>query len=63
MTWCVQNGVRLAWLIQPTRSRVFVFQPDRATKTLEAGDVLCGEDVLPGFALPLDEMFGWLYED
>jgi Uma2 family endonuclease len=63
MTWCVQNGVRLAWLIQPTRSRVFVFQPDRATKILELGDVLSGEDVLPEFALALDEMFGWLFED
>jgi Uma2 family endonuclease len=63
MTWCVQNGVRLAWLIQPTRNRVFVFQPDRATKILESGEVLTGENVLPGFALPLDEMFGWLYED
>ncbi len=63
MTWCVQNGVRLAWLIQPTRSRVFVFQPDRATKILESGEALSGEDVLPGFALSLDEMFGWLFED
>jgi Uma2 family endonuclease len=63
MTWCVQNGVRLAWLIQPTRSRVFVFQPDRATRILESGDALSGEGVLPGFVLPLDEMFGWLYED
>jgi Uma2 family endonuclease len=63
MTWCVQHGVRLAWLIQPTRSRVFVFQPDRGTQILELGDILSGEDVLPGFALPLDEMFGWLFED
>jgi Uma2 family endonuclease len=63
MIWCVQNGVRLAWLIQPTKSRVYVFHPDRARTILEPGDSLSGEDVLPGFALPLDEMFGWLIED
>jgi Uma2 family endonuclease len=63
MVWCVQNGVRLAWLIQPTRYRVYVFEPDRAMKVLESGDTLSGEGVLAGFALPLDEMFGWLIED
>ena len=57
---CVRHGVRLGWLIQPRRSRVFVFRPDRPVETLELGGVLHGEDVLPGFALPLSEMFGWL---
>ena len=60
---CVRHGVRLGWLIQPRRSRVFVFRPDRPVETLELGGVLQGEDVLPGFALPLSEMFGWLVED
>jgi Uma2 family endonuclease len=60
---CVRKGVRLGWLIQPRRSRVFVFRPDRPVETLESDDVLQGEDVLPGFTLPLSEMFGWLSED
>ena len=59
----MSHGVRLGWLIQPRRSRVFVFRPDRPVETLELGGVLQGEDVLPGFALPLSEMFGWLVED
>ena len=63
LTWCVQNGVRLAWLIQPTKERVFTFQPDRGVAILEKDAVLSGEDVLPGYVLPLPEMFGWLYED
>lgn len=63
MTWCVRNGVRLAWLIQPTKGLVHVFEPDRAAVVLASGDTLTGGDVLPGFALPIDEMFGWLYED
>ncbi len=57
---CVQDGVRLGWLIQPRRSRVFVFRPDRPVEALEPGEVLRGDDVLPEFALPLSEMFGWL---
>ncbi len=57
---CVSHGVRLGWLIQPRRSRVFVFRPDRPVEALEPGEVLQGDDVLPEFALPLSEMFGWL---
>ena len=37
---CVRDGVRLGWLIQPRRSRVFVFRPDRPVETLELGGVL-----------------------
>ena len=62
LTRCVRHGVRLGWLIQPRRSRVFVFRPDRPVETLEQGDVLRGDDVLPGFALPVSELFGWLVE-
>ena len=60
LTRCVRKGVRLAWLIQPRRRRVFVFRPGQPRQTLELGDVLPGDDVLPGFALPLEELFGWL---
>jgi Uma2 family endonuclease len=63
LTWCVAHGVRLGWLIQPTRERVLIFRPDRPAETLERDGSLSGEDVLPGFALPLAEMFGWLVED
>jgi Uma2 family endonuclease len=56
----VRNGVRLAWLIQPRRNRVFVFRPDQPPLELGPGDVLDGYDVLPGFTLPIDELFGWL---
>jgi hypothetical protein len=32
--------------------------PDRPSRTLTAGDVLDGEDVVPGFALTLTDLFG-----
>lgn len=58
---CVRKGVRLGWLIQPRRRRVYVMRPGQLPQMLEVGDVLGGEEVLPGFALPLDELFGWLF--
>jgi Uma2 family endonuclease len=61
--WCMAHAVRLFWVIQPSRRRVFVFQPGRPPETLGLGDTLSGFTVLPGFALPLEEMFGWLTED
>jgi Uma2 family endonuclease len=62
-TWCVAHGVRLCWVIRPTRSRVHVFRPGQPPEVLEVGDTLSGEPVLPGFALPLAELFGWLIDD
>jgi Uma2 family endonuclease len=63
LTWCVGHGVRLGWLIQPTKRRVYVFRPDQPRSILEEGETLDGSDVLPGFQLPLAEIFGWLLED
>jgi Uma2 family endonuclease len=57
---CLAQGVRLAWLVQPSQRRVFVFRPGHPPETLGIGDELLGEGVLPGFRLPLAEMFGWL---
>jgi Uma2 family endonuclease len=59
----VGAGVRLGWLIQPRRKRVFVVSPGMPTVILEPGSVLDGGDVLPEFSLPIDEIFGWLDED
>ncbi|MDB5349391.1 MAG: hypothetical protein JWN86_638 [Planctomycetota bacterium] len=60
ITRCLAKGVRLGWLIQPRRSRVFVFRPGEPRLVLEIGDTLSGDDVIPGFTLPLAELFGWL---
>ena len=66
LTWrlerCLRSGVRLAWMIQPRLERLFVFRPDRPVEILGREGRLSGEEVVPGFALPLAEMFGWLTE-
>jgi Uma2 family endonuclease len=58
-----EEGVRLSWLVEPRIERVTVIRPRIPLVILGPGDLLSGEDVLPGFALPLDELFGSLDEE
>jgi len=52
-----QCGTRLAWVIYPkTRSAVVYTAPDQARR-LRPTQLLEGGDVLPGFALPLSQLF------
>jgi Uma2 family endonuclease len=50
-------GVRLVWVIYPRHGRVFVHTPPKGIAYLDAADTLDGGDVLPGFKLPLAELF------
>ena len=59
----IRRGVRLGWLIDDRKRAVRVFRPNPEPVILRPGDVLDGGDVLPGFALPVAELFGWLDED
>ena len=47
------GGVRLVWLVDPRERRVTVRYPDRPPRVLATDGVLDGEDVVPGFSLPL----------
>lgn len=53
------NGVRLAWLIDPYEETAYIYRTGQTEPELVrgfAGKTLSGEDVLPGFELPLDTM-------
>ena len=50
-------GVRLVWVVDPETRVVVAHRPDGVAHLLREGDVLDGEDVLPGFRLPLSELF------
>jgi Uma2 family endonuclease len=50
-------GVRLVWNVDPCRQTVTVHRADGSTQTLKSGDTLSGEDVLPGFELPVSQIF------
>ena len=51
-------GARLVWVVDPEERRVIVRYPDRPPKVVAAGESLDGEDVVPGFALAIAELFG-----
>ena len=50
-------GSRLVWVVVPTRRLIYVYRPNDVISVLREADVLDGEDVLPGFKLPLAQLF------
>lgn len=50
-------GIRLVWIIDPKTRTALVYHSPRGPKKLDASQSLDGEDVLPGFTLPLAELF------
>ena len=59
----IRRGVRLGWLIHDRDRTVHVLHPVRPVQILRIGDTLTADEVLPGFNLPVAEIFGWLDED
>ncbi|WPP49369.1 Uma2 family endonuclease [Catalinimonas niigatensis] len=50
----MNNGCRLAWLIQPSEEKVFIYKKGQALKEIKSySQSLSGEDVLPGFTFDL----------
>lgn len=52
------NGLQLGWLINPKAQQVIIYRPNQAPKVLQSPISLSGEDVLPGFILNLQPIFG-----
>jgi Uma2 family endonuclease len=50
-------GVRLVWVVDPQTRKAHVYRKGREVKVVDAKGSLDGEDVLPGFALPLADVF------
>ena len=50
------NGAQLAWLIYPDQRLVEVYTLD-TIEVLGVGDLLTGGDLLPGFSLPVKQIF------
>ncbi|MEG4484673.1 Uma2 family endonuclease [Microcoleus sp. D2_18a_B4] len=53
-----ENGARLVWVIHPQEKYVLVYgssqEPDRLLKSVNSLD---GEEIVPGFTLPIAELF------
>ena len=51
------SGCRLVWLISPLDQRVLVYRQEQRNQILELGDLLDGEEVVPGFSMPVADLF------
>lgn len=50
-------GTQLVWRVDPIREQVIVYRADGSVSVLGISDRLDGESLLPGFTLPLAELF------
>ena len=50
-------GVRLVWQVYPSTRVVQAYRPDGRITLYRVGDTLTADDVLPGFACPVAELF------
>ena len=53
----LQAGTPLVWLVNPATRTVVVFRSEMDPVTLAGSDILDGGDVLPGFSVPIAEIF------
>lgn len=53
----IDNGTRLGWLIDPLEKRVSLYWPSQPVEVLENPATLSGDPVLPGFVLPVRELW------
>jgi Uma2 family endonuclease len=53
----ISSGVRLVWLVFPRQKIVEVYRPEQPSEMLTGSDTLDGYDVLPGFSLPIANLF------
>ncbi|MGB3693928.1 MAG: Uma2 family endonuclease [Spirulinaceae cyanobacterium] len=54
----LENGLRLGWLIDAKNKRVEIYRPNQEVEVLESPVSLSGEEVLQGFVLDLQVVFG-----
>ena len=56
----VANGCPLGWFLDPYHDTIDVFRPGLPPERLPADGLLDASPVLPGFRVPVAEVFGWL---
>ncbi|MGA7952848.1 MAG: Uma2 family endonuclease [Gloeobacterales cyanobacterium] len=54
----IDNGVRLGWLLNPKDRAVEIYRMGKGIEILRSPTEVSGEDVLSGFVLNLEEIFG-----
>jgi Uma2 family endonuclease len=59
----IRAGVDLVWVVVPNSRSVHIWRRDGSRSIVQAGEVLSGENVLPGFEMPVAELFEEETED
>ena len=54
----MENGVRLAWLLDPFQKMSYIYRQNRQVEVITGMGCLRGEDVLPDFELDLSGIYG-----
>lgn len=54
------GGARLVWIVDPKRQTITVCHSPETKYVLSIKDTLDGEDVLPGFQCPVEDVFNYL---
>lgn len=57
LSYYLQSGV-VVWVVNPDAQQVEVHVPGQALQVLNLDDTLKGEPVLPGFTMPVRDVFG-----
>ncbi|MCU0325987.1 MAG: Uma2 family endonuclease [Spirosomaceae bacterium] len=52
----IQNGVRLAWLVNPKNRETYIYRQNKEVEVLRFSQKLLGEDVLINFEVVLDDI-------
>ncbi|MEX2212884.1 MAG: Uma2 family endonuclease [Phycisphaeraceae bacterium] len=55
--WWLDRGTRLVWVLDPENRTITAHTPGEKPVTFDAADTLTAGEVLPGFQLPLRELF------
>ncbi len=50
-------GCKRVWVVYPTEQQIYVYQSPTQARILTSADELDGEDILPGFRLPVASLF------
>jgi Uma2 family endonuclease len=53
----LRAGVQIVWVIDPATKSVIVYSDDESPQTLKESGVLTAKGVIPGFKVPVAELF------
>ena len=62
-TYYLANGAKLVWLVYPRKRIIEVYSANGEIDILHENDILSGEEVLPGFTLPVAHIFADPFTD